>query len=68
MEARDKLNAPHALPPLELPLYTLAVETGQTLQPMWTIWRREDFLPPPGIELDSPVIQPVLGDHSCFYA
>jgi hypothetical protein len=49
MELSGQLHASAALPP--------GKEFGWAPKPVWTLWRREKFLPLPGLE--SPIMQPV---------
>jgi hypothetical protein len=68
LEVSGQLHAPAALPPGKSPRYPFYRRLGgRTPEPIWTIWRSENFFTLTGLELPPPpplVVQPVASRYT----
>jgi hypothetical protein len=62
MEVSGQLQAPTALPPRKETTVPTEYEAGWASEPVWTLWRRENYLALAGNR--TPVVQPVARRHT----
>jgi hypothetical protein len=59
-----QLHAPVALPPEKEPPVPIGLGAGWTLEPVWTMWRREISIPYRDTDFDPSVVQPVASHYT----
>jgi hypothetical protein len=66
LEVSGQLHATAALPPGKEPLVPIVYEVGWTSEPVWKIWRRENYCPYRDSNSDPSVVQPVASRYTDY--